>query len=450
MPAEIAPLNVLVIDDDRHIRSTLAACIEGEGHDVTPVESARAALDAVEREHIDIAFLDIRLGSESGLDLLPSLLEKLPRLKVIMITAYATIESAVEAMRRGASDYLPKPFEPAQVRLVLSKAVELWRLENKVDSMESVLASAQPEPQLASGNAGMMKTIELLRRVAQTDATVLLQGESGIGKGVVARATHAWSNRSASPFVVVHAPSLSPDLLESELFGHVKGAFTGAVRSHPGRVSQAEGGTLFLDEIGELSLGLQTKLLRFLQDREYERVGDTETRHADVRIIAATNQELGDAVECGRFREDLYYRLKVVEVTIPPLRERPEDIESLAREFLAYYARRYNRGRLTFSKDATKALRRYAWPGNVRELQNAIERAVIMSDGASVSADVLPIGDGRSTNGSTRVGTMTSLSSLEEAHIRGVIDATGTLEEAADVLGIDPATLWRRRQKYGL
>jgi NtrC-family two-component system response regulator AlgB len=444
------PLSVLVVDDERHIRSTLRACIEGEGHAVTTVDSASHALAAAEEDSFDIALLDLRLGTQSGLDLLPALLGRMPWLKVIVITAYATIESVVEAMRLGASDYLPKPFEPAQVRLVLGKVVELRTLERHVDSMRSSLASAQPTPQLDSRNPEMNRAIQLMQRVAATDATVLLQGESGTGKGVFARQIHAWSDRRSAPFVVVHAPSLSADLLESELFGHVKGAFTGAVRANPGRVSQAEGGTLFLDEIGELPLPLQTKLLRFLQEREYERVGDTQTRHSDVRIVAATNRELVVAVEESRFRKDLYYRLKVVDVTIPPLRERPQDIGALANDFLVYYARRYNRKPLRIGMKAAAALRRYSWPGNVRELQNTIERAVILTNGEEITAESLPFGGNANGASVQGLGALVSLSAIEEVHIRRVIESTETLDEAADVLGIDPATLWRRRQKYGI
>jgi NtrC-family two-component system response regulator AlgB len=445
-----SPLSVLVVDDERHIRSTLRACIEGEGHAVTTVDSAGHALAAAEEDSFDIALLDLRLGTKSGLDLLPALLGRMPWLKVIVITAYATIESVVEAMRLGASDYLPKPFEPAQVRLALEKVVELRTLERHVDSMRSVLASAQPDPQLDSRNSEMNRAIQLMQRVAATDATVLLQGESGTGKGVFARQIHAWSDRYSAPFVVVHAPSLSAELLESELFGHVKGAFTGAVRANPGRVFQAEGGTLFLDEIGELPLPLQTKLLRFLQEREYERVGDTQTRHSDVRIVAATNRELVVAVEESRFRKDLYYRLKVVDVTIPPLRERPQDIAALTNDFLVYYARRYNRRPLRIGMEAAAALRRYSWPGNVRELQNTIERAVILTNGEEITPESLPFGGNANGASGQGLGALVSLSAIEEVHIRRVIESTETLDEAADVLGIDPATLWRRRQKYGI
>lgn len=444
------PLSVLVVDDEKHIRSTLRACIEGEGHDVTEAGSAREALYATEKEAFDIAFLDIRLGTESGLDLLPALVERLPWLKVIVITAYATIKSAVEAMRLGASDYLPKPFEPSQVRIVLDKTIELRTLERRVDSMSSSIASAQPSPLLTSQSREMNNAILLMQRVAATDATVLLQGESGTGKGVFARAMHAWSERKGGPFVVVHAPSLSAELLESELFGHVKGAFTGAVRANPGRVSLAERGTLFLDEIGELPLAIQSKLLRFLQEREYERVGDTQTRHADVRIIAATNQELGAAVNQNRFREDLYYRLTVVDVTIQPLRDRPQDIPTLANDFLAYYAQKYSRKSIQIGTEALAALCRYSWPGNVRELQNVIERAVILTDGVTISPESLPFENRINGSSVPGLGKRVSLSTVEEIHIRRVIESTETLDEAADVLGIDPATLWRRRQKYGI
>ena len=404
----------------------------------------------MEREVFDIAFLDLRLGTDSGIDLLPNLLERLPSLKVIMITAYATIESAVEAMRRGAADYLPKPFQPAQVRLVLQKAADLHSLERQVESLRDTIAGSHPPLHVESKDKAMASTIELLRRVAATDATILLLGESGTGKGMFARAMHDWSQRREGPFVIVHTPSLSAELLESELFGHVKGAFTGAVQANLGRVAQAEGGTIFLDEIGELPMPLQTKLLRFLQDREYERVGDSHTRHADVRIIAATNQDLGRAMEQGRFREDLYYRLNVVEARIPPLRERVQDMAALAEEFLAHYGHKYNRKLLRFSPDGMNALRRYDWPGNVRELGNAIERAVILADGDEIRPEAFPFINAGEAISEPAIGKMISLSELEEAHIKSVIQSTETLDQAAEVLGIDPATLWRRRQKYNI
>lgn len=449
-PSGTPVLSVLVVDDERHIRTTLRACIEGEGHRVTLADTAREALAAAGREAFDVVFLDLRLGVASGLDLIAPLLEQHPGAKIIVITAHASVQTAVEAMKRGAADYLPKPFEPAQVRIVLEKAAELRTLESTVETLRRSLDQVQPAMRLESDSPEMQRLVATARQVAASDATLLLTGESGTGKGVLARAVHAWSPRAERPFVVVHAPSLSAELLESELFGHVKGAFTGAVSANPGRVAQADGGTLFLDEIGDLPPALQPKLLRFIQEHAYERIGDPTTRHADVRILAATNQDLAAQVREGRFREDLFYRLNVIGLEVPPLRRRPEDIVPLAETLLAFFARKYNRPDVVLSREAVAALRGHAWPGNVRELQNTMERAVILGAGAEITPAQFPFHGGTPRTLPPEVGGMVTLAELEEAHIRRVIDATDTLEEAARVLGIDPATLWRRRKQYGL
>jgi NtrC-family two-component system response regulator AlgB len=445
---------ILVIDDEQRIRQTVASCLEQEGHAVTTVATAQAARDAVAHEPFDLAFLDLRLGGTSGLDLMPDLLEQQPNLKVVVITAYASVETAVEAMKQGASDYLPKPFKPAQVRVAAERAAEQRALERKVDVLEEQVANRPSDVMMESESPAMTPVLDTARRAANSEATMLLRGEHGTGKGVLARAIHAWSPRSEAPFVTVHCPSLSGELLESELFGHAKGAFTGATSTNPGRVAQAEGGTLLLDEVGDLPPSLQPKLLRFVQEKKYERVGDPDTRTADVRILAATNQDLDAAVEQGQFREDLLYRLKVVELTVPPLRERPEDILPLADQFLARFAEDYNRDLEGFTDEARRALREYRWPGNVRELENAVERAVILSQGTHIAPSHLPVTasdtDEKAAESDVAVGRRVSLETLEKAHIRRVVATTETLEDAAEVLDIDPATLYRKRQKYDL
>src|SRR6185295_15284857 len=337
-----------------------------------------AAVAAVERAPFDLAFLDLRLRDANGLDLLPRLLAARPELQVIIVTAYATFDTAVEAVKRGAVDYLPKPFTPAQIQHAVERATSRREIARRVQDLEHTLAQEVPEADLETSSPKMRAVLDTLARAAAADAPVLLRGESGTGKGVLARAVHAQSSRAAAPFVTVNCPTLSDDLLASELFGHARGAFTGAVRDQPGRVEAAEGGTLFLDEIGEISPSLQAKLLRFLQEHQFERVGENHTRRADVRVLAATNRNLEEDVKAGRFREDLLFRINVVEVSVPPLRERGEDVVRLARRFLEFFARAARRRPMELSPEAETALAQYAWPGNVRELRNAIERAVIL------------------------------------------------------------------------
>jgi NtrC-family two-component system response regulator AlgB len=443
-------LNVLVVDDEPNLRRVLTISLEVAGHRVTAVGNADDAIAESQRRSFDLALVDIRLGSDSGLDLIPRLLAGSPWMKVVVVTAFAAIDSAVEAMRRGAMDYLPKPFTPAQIEALTRRVAELRALETQVAELKGALGEAVPEADLASNSATMQRAIALTRQVAPSDAAILIRGESGTGKGVVARAIHGWSNRASKPFAVVSTPSLSAELLESELFGHVKGAFTGAVRENPGRIAASEGGTLFLDEIGDMPMALQPKLLRFLQDHQYERVGDSVTCRADVRVIAATNVDLEQAVGGGRFRQDLLYRINVIQIDLPPLRERQEYVVPLAQKLLAHFTRESRRRPVGFTDEAATALRGYRWPGNVRELRNAIERAAILCQSEQVGLEHLPPTLAGGKQGAPQVGAFVTLDALEEEHVRRVLGATKSLEEAAEVLGIDPATLYRRRKKYGI
>ncbi len=443
------PLRVLVVDDEKNIRTTLSLCLEGLGCRPKEAASPEAALDALRVEPFDLCFLDLRLGQASGMDLLPRMLAERPNLDVVVVTAYAAFDTAVEAVKRGARDYLPKPFTPAQIRHVVERTVGRRAIERRVFELESRLEEAAPEARLETASPRMRAALEVVKKAAAYDVSVLLRGESGTGKGVLARALHALSPRRDRPFVVVNCPTLSEELLASELFGHAKGAFTGAVRDQAGRVEAAEGGTVFLDEIGEVSPALQAKLLRFLQERKFERLGENLTRTADVRIVAATNRDLEAGVKAGRFREDLLYRLNVVEVMAPPLRERPEDVLSLARAFLAFFARAARRPAPELSPAAERALTVHGWPGNVRELRNAIERAVILTPGQVLEPESFPERIAAQGTSGNVLGGDCTIEEIEKEHILRVLARAPTLEDAAHILGIDASTLWRKRKKYG-
>jgi len=443
-------MNVLLIDDDDSLRRTTRIALESMDHKVTEAPSGTKALELLGHRPFQIALLDLRLGEESGLEVLPQLLALSPGLQVVVITAYATIETAVEAMRRGAVDYLPKPFTPGQLRLVLERIAKVRRLESTVDELADRVRAAVPEADLVTAEPAMRAALDVAFKAAVSDAAVLLRGENGTGKGVLARAIHARSLRADAPFVTVACPSLSAELLESELFGHVQGAFTGAVRDTTGKVAAAEGGTLFLDEIGDLPLALQPKLLRLLQEKQYERVGETRTRTCDVRVLAATNRKLEADIVAGRFREDLFYRLNVIEITLPPLRERRGDILQLAERLTGFFARQSGKTITGFSEEARTALLRHSWPGNIRELRNAIERAVILASAPELGVADLPPSLGRPLEAGIDVGARVTLEQIEEEHVRRILSATATIEEAAAVLGIDPSTLWRKRKRFGL
>jgi NtrC-family two-component system response regulator AlgB len=444
-----SPMNILVVDDDGNIRKTLSYCLAAEGYTVIAVSNPDDAVEEAKRRSFDIAFVDLKLGEANGMDLISLLGSASSWTKVVVITAYASIETAVEAMRRGATDYIAKPFTPDQVRMLTRRIGRVRELEIQVAALKEDMQRLGPEAQLQSRNSGMQRVIEMARKAAPSEAIVLLRGESGTGKSVFARAIHRWSSRAAKPMTVVACPAVPSELLESELFGHAKGAFTGAVRDHPGRIAACEGGTLFLDEIGDMAPSVQAKLLHFIQEKEYERLGEAKPRKADVRVIAATNADIEKRVGEGLFREDLFYRLNVISLTLPALRERPEDIVPLALDFLHYFCRTNHKSILGFSEGATERLSRYSWPGNVRELRNTVERAVILGSSEQIGEKDLPENIAPMAS-APAIGDRVPLSTIEELHIRRVLASTSSLQEAADVLGIDQATLWRRRKTYGI
>jgi two-component system, NtrC family, response regulator AlgB len=452
-------MDFLVIDDEKTIRDAACYLIEDEGHYAEGTSNSADGLLRLKEANFDAVLLDMNLGKENGLEILPILQKQFPQLPVIMFTAQGSVKTAVEAMRLGAVDFLEKPFQREQFLIVLGRVNRLKQMGRRIEQLETQVKEAKsqsPEPIYDVVSPAMQKVMKTLERAAPTPATILILGESGTGKSMVAKAVHEKSHLAEKPFVTVSCPSLSKELLQSELFGHVKGSFTGAVKDHWGKVKAAEGGTLFLDEIGELPMEIQPKLLRLLQEREYERVGETVTRNAELRIIAATNRDLKAAVAAGEFREDLYYRLNVIAVTMPPLRERPQDIVHFAESYRAFFAKHARNQATQFSPAAQTQLMAYRWPGNLRELRNVIERAVILCAGKEIGPDELPGGSGasddeeRDLDESFSVGNLISLEKLETAHIRKVLERTSNLQEATRVLGIDQATLYRKRKKMGL
>jgi len=447
-------MRILIIDDEESIRSTLSVMLQGLGHDVVEAGNGPTALKEVDKAQFDLAFLDLRLGDENGLDLLPDLLRGNTNLDVVVFTAHASIETAVEAMRRGATDYLAKPYTPEQIRQVLGKVGKTRQLQGRVASLESRLSNDATPTSIETVEPAMERAFTLAFKAANSAATVLLLGESGTGKSVLARAIHERSPQKDKPFVTISCPSLSGELLESELFGRVKGAFTGAVTDTWGKVAVADGGTLFLDEIGELPLAIQPKLLRLLQEKEYERVGESKTRRANVRVVAATNRNLETAVREKLFREDLYYRLNVISIRVPPLRERPRDLQMMAAGYLKFFSAQCGKRVTTFGPPAREAIERYPWPGNLRELRNVVEHAVIFASGNEIALADLPdqfhsSGPGQADD-NVRIGMKLSLEQIENEHIRRVLAQTTTMEEAAQLLGISRGTLYERKKKIGL
>jgi NtrC-family two-component system response regulator AlgB len=438
---------ILAIDDDRQLLDSFALFLTDQGHRVTTAETLADGLQQAATQPFHVCLLDRSIGYDSGIAALPRLRELAPQMRVIMVTGHAGVDEAVRAMAQGASDYLVKPCSAAQLQVAVARQLDTRRLLDRIESLEREPPAALE--QLDSANPHMQETLRLAMQVAKTDANVLLLGESGTGKGLLAAAIHQSSARHAAPLATIHCPSLSAELLESELFGHAKGAFTGATQSTVGRVAHADGGSLFLDEIGDFPMSLQPKLLRFIQDKAFERIGDPVTRRADVRIIAATNRDLQAMVREGQFRLDLYYRLNVIALTLPALRERAEDIETLALRFVRQFAGRYRRPATGFTPGARAAMKAYPWPGNIRELQNVIERAVILCNSDAIDAGQLalgPVPEAPDAVAVPRPGSPVSLAELERVHIQRVLETAPTLEAAARILGIDSSTLYRKRR----
>ncbi len=441
---------ILVADDEQGLREFVSEALEDDGHSVIAVADGEEAARLISRESFDLLITDLRMPRMDGLAVLRHARAEQPEMEVILLTAHGSVESAVEAMKLGAFDYLEKPISsPRELRLLASRALERRTL---LAARERAAREAERLPPLSYGDPAMTPVVDALRKVAPTNASVLLIGESGTGKEVAARTLHAWSGRAGGPFVAVNCAALPETLLESELFGHEKGAFTGATASRRGRIELADGGTFFLDEIGEMKPEVQAKLLRVIQDRRFERVGGSRTIEADVRWVAATNREPNELRSSGALREDLYHRLAVFPIHLPPLRDRPLDILPLAENLLRRLGAQMGRAHLELDDDARRLVQHHSWPGNVRELANALERAAILSTGPRVRAADFQLGNGVAPSRAAPHGAAPrELAAIERDAIAQALAATGgNRREAAERLGIGLRTLYDKLKRYRL
>ena len=448
------PKRVLIADDEKNMRWVLSEALTAEGYEVLQASDGKEALSLAEEQHPDIMVLDHKMPSPDGMEVLRRVRAKGETFPVIMLTAHGNVATAVEAMKNGATEYLTKPFDLEELKLSIEKAIRVSELSAEVDRLREELDRDWDVDGFIAADPKMVEILGTVEKVAPTNATVMIYGESGTGKELIARAIHRLSPRTAKPFVEVHAGALPETLLESELFGYEKGAFTGAVAAKPGRFEMANGGTLFLDEVGDISLGVQVKLLRVLQERRFERLGGTRSIDVDVRVVAATNRDLQQLISDGSFREDLFYRLNVVPITLPPLRQRQGDVPRLVAHFLD----KYKAGDKTIDNDAMQALVDYPWPGNIRELENTIERIVILSPNQEVGVEDLPV--------EVRVGVAPSaarshafelpedgidLEEVEMDFLRQALErAGGNAGKAAKLVGLTLKTFEARTQRLGL
>ena len=444
------PLRLLVVDDDETLRLTTAKRFQRAGMNVVAAADAEEALAKSAHNRFDVALLDLHMPGMNGIELLARLKERQPELEVVMLTAHGSVETAIQAMKQGAYDYLSKPFQFAELEVHVQKAFEKVKLARREQQWVAQLAFESARYRLVGSSPAMARILQLIQKVAPTDATVLVRGPSGSGKELVARAIHNNSPRRERPLVTINCAALQESLLESELFGHEKGAFTGAAAAKPGLVEVAEGGTLFIDEIGEMAVGLQAKLLRVLEDGHYRRVGGTQEQHADVRVVAATNRALAEEMKAGRFREDLYYRLNVVTIEMPPLRERRQDVAELVEHFLT--SRQIGPTRARLAPEALQALLAYSWPGNVRELANVLERAQILAEDAVITLDDLPDAvTAQLPPPGAEAANPDSLSTVERRHVQEILKREkGNKVHAAKALGVSRRALYRLVAKYHL
>jgi DNA-binding NtrC family response regulator len=448
------PGRILVVDDEQSMCDFMEIMLKKEGYDVTTSTSGHEAIQITASENFDLVIADIMMPELSGMDLLRKVKKSRPDLDFIMMTAFASVDTAIEAMKEGALDYITKPFRIDEIKLIIDKSVNSRKLKKEVVNLKEQLKKDFSFDNFIGQSDEVIKLKNLARKVALTDSTVLIRGESGAGKDLIARAIHSTSSRATGPFITINCAALPETLLESELFGYKKGAFTGAIKDKDGLFKVADGGTFFLDEIGNTSKAIQVKLLRVLEDKTITPVGDTKPIEVDVRLIAATNADLDDDVKAGRFRSDLFYRLNVIPIYIPPLRERPDDIPILANHFIMMYTQKNDSGLRVLTPEALEALQKYDWPGNVRELENCIERAVLLSKGESIELADFPVKiteQKKPTLVADRQPETPTLESIEKAYIYYIMEQTkGKKAKAAKLLGINNSTLYRKLQRYKL
>ena len=445
-------MTILIVDDEKNIREGLSKALALAGYDTLMAATGSEAVRVLEGEAVDLVISDLRMPGLSGEQLLRRVVAAYPAIPVIILTGHGTIESAVTAMHAGAYDFLTKPVNLDRLELLVKRALSRRQLMLENLTLQRELERRSTAHQLVTASPAMKRAWEVVEQVAPSRASVLITGESGVGKELVADAIHTLSPRRAAKLIKVHCAALTETLLESELFGHERGAFTGAVARRRGRFELADGGTIFLDEIGEISQSIQIKLLRILQERAFERVGGEETITADVRVVAATNRDLAEAIEQGTFREDLYYRLNVVHIHVPPLREREADISLLAAGFLKEFAEENGKQLVGIDPRALSALRRYSWPGNVRELQNGIESAVVMARGSTIELHDLPPAVRNAQNApAVRIPLGSTLDHGEREMIRATLNHQhGNKTRTAEILGISRKTLHRKMREYQL
>jgi two-component system NtrC family response regulator len=443
--------NILIIDDEEKLRHLLARIIKSEGFEVFESPDLKSGFKKLEQNDIDVVLCDVKLPDGNGVDFLQKIKAGFPLTEVILLTAYGKISDGVQAMKNGAFDYIVKGDDNDKIIPLLYKALEKVQLQKKVKQLEKRISDKYSFANIIGKSKGLEQVIDLAKKVAKTDSTVLLTGETGTGKEVFAQAIHENSNRVGKSFVALNCSTFSKEILESELFGHKQGAFTGAIKDKKGFIEEANGGTLFLDEIGEMPLELQAKLLRVLETNEYIQIGDTTPRKSNFRLIAATNRDLKTESDEHRFRSDLYFRLNIFEIKIPPLRERIKDIAPLTHYFVEQFSSRGNKKTLTIDPDFMSKMETYHWPGNVRELRNVIERSVILANDEILSAAVLPYEIQHQTDNTNKTLSAFSMQSVEKLHIQKVLNYTkGNKAETARLLEIGIATLYRKLDEYNI